>query len=49
MARIYSIIRRKQFNNSNIITQNELQIDLLSKTVSVNNEVIALTKKSLIC
>ena len=45
MARIYSIIRRKQFNNSNIITQNELQIDLLSKTVSVNNEVIALTKK----
>lgn len=45
MARIYSIIRRKQFNNSNIISQNELQIDLLSKTVSVNNEVIALTKK----
>jgi len=45
MARIYSIIRRKQFDNSNIIKQNELQIDLLAKTVSVNNEVIALTKK----
>jgi len=45
MARIYSIIRRKQFNNSNIISQNELQIDLLAKTVSVNNEIIALTKK----
>lgn len=45
MARIYSIIRRKQFNNSNIIKQNELQIDLLAKTVYVNNEVIALTKK----
>jgi len=45
MARIYSIIRRKQFNNSNVISQNELQIDLLAKTVSVNNEIIALTKK----
>ncbi|ANF52658.1 DNA-binding response regulator [Chryseobacterium glaciei] len=45
MARIYSIIRRKQFNNSNIVTQNELQIDLLAKTVSINDETIALTKK----
>lgn len=45
MARIFSIIRRKQFNNSNIINQNELQIDLLAKTVSVNHEAIALTKK----
>jgi len=45
MARIYSIIRRKQFNNSNIITQNELQIDLLAKTVSINNQIITLTKK----
>jgi DNA-binding response OmpR family regulator len=45
MARIYSIIRRKQFNNSNVITQNELQIDLLSKTVSINNQSISLTKK----
>lgn len=45
MARIYSIIRRKQFNNSNIITQNELQINLLSKTVSINNQNITLTKK----
>ncbi|KPH14311.1 MULTISPECIES: response regulator transcription factor [Chryseobacterium] len=45
MARIYSIIRRKQFNNSNVVTQNELQIDLLAKTVSINNEIISLTKK----
>ncbi|WP_379969405.1 response regulator transcription factor [Epilithonimonas sp. UC225_85] len=45
MARIYSIIRRKQFNNSNIVKQNELQIDLLAKTVTINNENIALTKK----
>ncbi|PQA94600.1 DNA-binding response regulator [Chryseobacterium shigense] len=45
MARIYSIIRRKQFSNSNIVKQNELQIDLLAKTVSVNDQTIILTKK----
>lgn len=45
MARIYSIIRRKQFNNSNIIIQNELQIDLLAKTIMINNQNIDLTKK----
>lgn len=45
MARIYSIIRRKQFNNSNIIVQNELQIDLLAKAVTINNQNIDLTKK----
>lgn len=45
MARIYSIIRRKQFNSSNVISQNELQIDLLAKTVSIDNNIIILTKK----
>lgn len=45
MARIYSIIRRKQFNNSNIVKQNELQIDLLAKTVTINEKTIVLTKK----
>lgn len=46
-ARIYSIIRRKQFNNTNIIKQNELSIDLLSKTVTVNEKPVGLTKKEL--
>ncbi|MEF9478251.1 response regulator transcription factor [Chryseobacterium sp. RRHN12] len=45
MARVYSVIRRKQFNSSNVVKQNELQIDLLAKTVAVNNESISLTKK----
>ncbi|MBV8327292.1 response regulator transcription factor [Chryseobacterium sp.] len=45
MARVYSIIRRKQFSSSNVVSQNELQIDLLAKTVAVNNETISLTKK----
>ncbi|QNL48748.1 response regulator transcription factor [Olivibacter sp. SDN3] len=44
-ARIYSVIRRKQFGNSNTVQQNELQIDLLAKTVSVNNALVSLTKK----
>ena len=45
MARVFSIIRRKQFDNSNTIQNNELQIDLLSKTVTINNQAIVLTKK----
>lgn len=45
MARVYSIIRRKQFSSSNVVKQNELEIDLLAKTVAVNDETISLTKK----
>lgn len=45
MARIYSVIRRKQFSNSNVVKQNELQIDLLAKTVFINHQEINLTKK----
>lgn len=44
-ARIYSIIRRKQFDNSNTIVQNEIEIDLLAKTVKVNSNSVILTKK----
>lgn len=44
-ARIHSIIRRKQFDNSNLVVQKELKIDLLSKTVTVEGEVVVLTKK----
>ncbi|MFT3700999.1 MAG: response regulator transcription factor [Agriterribacter sp.] len=44
-ARIFSLIRRRSFANTNIIHQNELYIDLLAKTVSVNNSIVALTKK----
>lgn len=44
-ARIYSVIRRKQFANSNTIRQNELEIDLPAKTISVHNQQVILTKK----
>lgn len=44
-ARIYSVIRRKQFDNSNTITQDELSVDILSKTVMVSSNSVPLTKK----
>lgn len=44
-ARMYSIIRRKQFNNVNTFRQQELCIDLQAKTVQVHDEEITLTKK----
>jgi DNA-binding response OmpR family regulator len=44
-ARIYSVIRRKHFGNANILEQNEIRIDLLAKTVRVNDQELALTRK----
>ncbi len=44
-ARIYSVIRRKKFGNTNTIEQNELSIDLLAKAVKVNDQDVQLTKK----
>lgn len=44
-ARIYSVIRRKQFGNNNQIQINELQIDLLAKKITINGKQVPLTKK----
>jgi DNA-binding response OmpR family regulator len=44
-ARIFSVMRRKQFDSSNIIEQNELKIDLISKSVFVHETRVQLTKK----
>jgi len=44
-ARIFSIVRRKQFSHTNIIRQNELEIDLLAKSVLVGKKTVTLTKK----
>lgn len=46
-ARIYSVIRRRSFANHNHVVQNELKVDLLSKTITVHGEVVVLTKKEL--
>jgi len=44
-ARIFSVIRRRKFANSNIIVQGNLKIDLPAKMVEVGGVVIPLTKK----
>ena len=44
-ARVFSVIRRKHFGSTNIIEQNEIKINLLAKTATVNNKEIPLTKK----
>ena len=46
-ARIYSVIRRRSFGNHNHVVQNELKVDLLSKTVTVHGTPVVLTKKEL--
>lgn len=42
--RIYAIIRRKAFAASNVLTTGPIQIDLLSKAVSVGSQAVDLTK-----
>lgn len=44
-ARIHSVIRRKHFDSSDVISQNEIVIDLQSKTVKINDQLVGLTKK----
>jgi len=44
-ARIAAVIRRKRFQGSNVLVLNELTIDLLAKTVSVNNKPVDVTRK----
>ncbi|MGG7664445.1 response regulator transcription factor [Dyadobacter sp. BHUBP1] len=46
-ARIYSVIRRRNFANHNQVVQNELKVDLLSKTITVHGQAVVLTKKEL--
>jgi DNA-binding response OmpR family regulator len=44
-ARVSAIIRRKSFDGNNSLKFEEVQLDLSSKTVSVNNQGIDLTRK----
>jgi len=47
LVRIQALIRRRNFNGNNTITFNEINIDILSKTVKVNNRAIDITKKEI--
>jgi len=42
--RIYALLRRQQFSHNNILKSNNIKIDLLSKSVSIDNNDITLTK-----
>ncbi|MBI1223217.1 MAG: response regulator [Bacteroidetes bacterium] len=44
-ARIHSVIRRRHFGTTNKIHVNELEVDLLAKSVSVHEKALPLTKK----
>jgi DNA-binding response OmpR family regulator len=44
-ARIFSVIRRRNFGNSNVVQQGDLKVDLLAKTVYVGEVLVPLTKK----
>ncbi|XOV91547.1 MAG: response regulator [Bacteroidota bacterium] len=44
-ARVESVIRRKQFDSHNLIVQNELEIDIIAKAVTVHEFPVNLTKK----
>jgi DNA-binding response OmpR family regulator len=45
VARITAIIRRKNSGGNNLLQFNELVINTLAKTVSINNKLIELTRK----
>ncbi|MDP4686003.1 MAG: response regulator transcription factor [Salibacteraceae bacterium] len=44
-ARIHSVIRRKKFSGNDLFRFNEIEINLQSKSVSVANSAISLTRK----
>ncbi len=47
LVRIQALIRRKNFKGNNIIAFNEVEIDILSKSVSVKGQKIEVTKKEI--
>jgi DNA-binding response OmpR family regulator len=47
LARIQALIRRKNFNGNNIVRFNEIEINVLSKTVLVKHQSIDLTKSEI--
>jgi DNA-binding response OmpR family regulator len=47
LVRIQALIRRKNFKGANIVVFNEIEVDIMSKSVSVNNRKIDMTRKEL--
>ncbi|SEN30388.1 DNA-binding response regulator, OmpR family, contains REC and winged-helix (wHTH) domain [bacterium A37T11] len=44
-ARVFAVIRRRAFGNSNIIRHQEIKIDVLAKTVFVHEREVIFTKR----
>lgn len=44
-ARIAAVIRRRRFDGNKVLVLNELTIDTLAKTISVNGKAVDLTRK----
>ncbi len=44
LVRIQALVRRKNFKGSNIVNFNEITVDVLSKTVAINNHKLDITK-----
>ncbi|MFP5436729.1 MAG: response regulator transcription factor [Bacteroidia bacterium] len=47
MVRIQAIVRRKQFQGSNVVVYNEIAIDVMAKTVKVSGQIVDITKKEI--
>jgi DNA-binding response OmpR family regulator len=47
LVRIQALIRRKQFGGNNIVTYNEIVINIFAKTVRVRNQKIDVTRKEI--
>ena len=47
LVRIQALVRRKQFNGSNVISFNEIEIDTISKLVKIRGNKIDFTKKEM--
>ncbi|MDO6736460.1 response regulator transcription factor [Wenyingzhuangia sp. 2_MG-2023] len=47
LVRIQALIRRKSFKGNNLITFNEIEVDVFSKILKVNNSLIEITKKEI--
>tara|TARA_R110001592_G_scaffold271284_1_gene537762 strand:+ start:140 stop:817 length:678 start_codon:yes stop_codon:yes gene_type:complete len=47
LVRVQALIRRKNFKGNNKVIYNEIEIDLLSKTVNVTGKKIDVTKKEI--
>lgn len=47
LVRIQSLVRRKKFNGSNVITFNEIEIDTLAKSVKIKEKKVDCTKKEI--